>query len=56
MEKGWQQVVAVLGIVMSGAAYIPIDPGIPQKRQWSLLQQAQVDLVVTQDPIEKNLS
>ncbi|HBL28879.1 MAG TPA: hypothetical protein DD490_18755, partial [Acidobacteria bacterium] len=26
MSKGWEQVVAVLGILRSGAAYLPIDP------------------------------
>ena len=56
MEKGWQQVVAVLGILMSGAPYVPIDPELPQQRQWSLLAQAQVDLVVTQESLSRNLS
>ncbi|MEO0967771.1 MAG: amino acid adenylation domain-containing protein [Cyanobacteria bacterium J06639_18] len=56
MEKGWRQVVAVLGILMSGAAYLPIDPALPQERQWYLLQQGQVKLVVTQSDLEKNLS
>ncbi|NES40705.1 polyketide synthase, partial [Moorena sp. SIO2C4] len=48
MEKGWEQVVAVLGILMSGGAYLPIDPGLPQERQWYLLEQAQVTQVLTQ--------
>ncbi len=26
MEKGWEQVVATLGILQSGAAYLPLDP------------------------------
>ena len=56
MEKGWQQVVAVLGILMSGAPYVPIDPKLPQQRQWSLLAQAHVDLVVTQESLSRNLS
>jgi amino acid adenylation domain-containing protein len=47
MESGWEQVVAVLGILMSGAAYMPIDPGLPTQRRWHLLEQGQVKLVVT---------
>ena len=56
MEKGWEQIVAVLGILMSGAAYLPIDPNQPQERQWYLLEQAEVNLVVTQPHLETNLS
>ncbi|MEL6779898.1 MAG: amino acid adenylation domain-containing protein, partial [Cyanobacteria bacterium J06597_16] len=29
MEKGWQQVIAVLGVLSAGAAYVPIDPALP---------------------------
>ena len=32
MEKGWEQVVAVLGILDAGAAYLPIDAGLPGER------------------------
>ncbi|GAA6615386.1 amino acid adenylation domain-containing protein [Scytonema sp. NUACC26] len=56
MDKGWEQVVAVLGILMSGAAYVPIDPSLPQQRQWYLLAQGQVKLVVIQPDLESNLS
>ncbi len=56
MEKGWEQVVAVLGILMSGAAYLPIDPNLPQERQWYLLEQGKVKLVVTQPHLESNFS
>ncbi|MEM7552754.1 MAG: amino acid adenylation domain-containing protein, partial [Cyanobacteria bacterium P01_A01_bin.84] len=37
MEKGWEQIVAVLGILISGAAYLPISPEFPQERQQYLL-------------------
>ena len=55
MEKGWEQVVAVLGILISGAAYLPVDPTLPEERQQYLLQQGQVKLVVTQSHLESNL-
>jgi non-ribosomal peptide synthetase component F len=29
MDKGWEQVVATLGVLYAGAAYVPIDPGLP---------------------------
>ena len=56
MDKGWEQIVAVLGILMSGAAYLPIDPELPQERQWHLFAQGQVKLVVTQPHLNRNLS
>jgi pyochelin synthetase len=55
MEKGWEQVVAVLGILQSGAAYVPIDPTLPKERLWHLLDQAQSNLVVTQPNIDRTV-
>ena len=56
MEKGWEQVVGVLGILMSGGAYLPIDPSLPPQRQHYLLSQGQVKLVVTQCHLEPDIS
>ncbi|WP_099071360.1 non-ribosomal peptide synthetase [Nostoc linckia] len=55
MEKGWEQVVAVLGILIAGAAYLPIDPELPAERQWYLLTQGQVKLIVTQPHLQLSL-
>jgi pyochelin synthetase len=48
MRKGWEQVVAVLGTLMAGAAYVPIDADLPVARQQELLAQAGVRRVLTQ--------
>ena len=56
MEKGWEQVVGVLAILMAGSAYLPIDPALPQERFWQLLKQSEVHLVLTQSWINKNLT
>ncbi|MEM8720135.1 MAG: amino acid adenylation domain-containing protein [Cyanobacteria bacterium P01_G01_bin.39] len=53
MSKGWEQVVGVLGILISGAAYLPVDPTLPQERQQYLLEQGQVKLVVTQSHLDQ---
>src|SRR5262249_48998392 len=53
MEKGWEQVVAVLGTLTSGAAYVPIDPALPQRRLHSILENAEVELVLTQADVER---
>jgi amino acid adenylation domain-containing protein len=49
MEKCWQQVVAVLGILKSGAAYIPVDALLPQKRIDTLLEESEARIVLLAD-------
>jgi len=55
MEKGWEQVVAVYGILLSGGAYLPIDPKLPQERLWHLLADGRVKYVLTQSYLDKIL-
>lgn len=47
MSKGWEQIVAVLGILMSGAAYLPLDPNLPLERMEFLLRQSKVKIGLT---------
>ncbi len=49
MEKGWEQVVAVLGILKAGAAYLPIDAGLPAERVKKLLRHGDVTIALTQN-------
>ena len=56
MEKGWEQIVAVLGIHFAGAAYLPIDPELPAERQRYLLEHAKVKVVLTQPAVQNGLS
>ena len=51
MEKGWEQCVAVLGILAAGAAYLPIDPELPDERIRFLLDHGQVRAVLTQSRV-----
>lgn len=46
MDKGWEQVVAVLGILYAGGAYLPLDAALPQPRLAQLLEQAGVAVAV----------
>jgi amino acid adenylation domain-containing protein len=52
MEKGWEQVVAVLGVLKAGAAYLPIDPSYPKERIANLINDSadieQQHIVLTQ--------
>lgn len=56
MEKGWEQVVAVLGILQAGGAYLPIDPNLPAERLNFLLEYGQVELVLTQSWIDEKIA
>ena len=49
MEKGWQQVIAVIGIMMSGRAYLPISLPFPKDRCKIILEKCNIDTVVTQE-------
>ncbi|MEH2238954.1 amino acid adenylation domain-containing protein [Nostoc sp.] len=55
MEKGWEQIVATLSILACGAAYLPIDPGLPTQRRWHLLQEAEVQVIITQSCLDSAL-
>ena len=55
MERGWEQVVAVLAIVEAGAAYLPVDPELPAERREHLLRRGEVEVVLTQSWVEERL-
>ncbi|NEQ79122.1 MAG: amino acid adenylation domain-containing protein [Moorea sp. SIO2I5] len=55
MDKGWEQVVAALGILASGAAYVPIAPELPTERRWHLLEEGKVEWVITQSKLNTSL-
>ena len=55
LDKGWQQVVATLGVLLAGAAYLPIDPGLPAARRELLLEQGEVRMAVTDPDLDRSL-
>ncbi|HZB94544.1 MAG TPA: amino acid adenylation domain-containing protein, partial [Herpetosiphonaceae bacterium] len=55
MHKGWEQVVAVLGVLSAGAAYLPLDPALPPERLQALLAHAECSLVLTQPELDAHL-
>ncbi len=48
VDRGWEQIAAIVGILKSGAGYVPIDPTWPAERIGNILGQAKVDIVLTQ--------
>ncbi|MEM7125055.1 MAG: amino acid adenylation domain-containing protein [Chloroflexota bacterium] len=56
MEKGWEQIVSVFGTLMAGGAYVPIDPTLPTGRQHYIIEQGEVNYVLTQSWLEGALT
>ncbi len=55
MDKGWEQIPAVLGVLYSGAAYLPVDPTVPKERLRHLLKDGDVRVVLTQSWLNQKL-
>ncbi|MDF2988060.1 MAG: amino acid adenylation domain protein [Eubacterium sp.] len=55
MEKGWEQIAAVYGILRSGAAYLPIAADLPLERVEYLLKNSEVSLILTQKHTDKRI-
>ncbi|MDI4663604.1 amino acid adenylation domain-containing protein, partial [Xanthobacter autotrophicus] len=52
MRKDWEQVAAVLGILMAGAAYLPVDPDLPSERRAYLLNHCDVTTALSQSAVD----
>lgn len=55
MDKGWEQVAAMLGVLHGACAYLPIDASLPPDRRRRLLELAQVRTVITQAALRQRL-
>lgn len=53
--KGWEQVAGVMGILMSGAAYLPIDSSLPKERIQLLLEQSKAKAIVVHPGCKKRI-
>jgi len=49
MDKSYYQIIAVLGVLMSGSAYLPLDPTFPFNRIKSILNQSGSKIIITED-------
>lgn len=51
MPKGWRQVAAVIGVLLAGGAYLPIDPTLPEARRNHLVARGEASVVLTLDAL-----
>ena len=55
LDKGWSQVVATLGILTAGAAYVPIDPDLPSDRALHILTTTNAQCIITTAKLANNI-
>ncbi|MBD2339090.1 amino acid adenylation domain-containing protein [Calothrix sp. FACHB-156] len=48
VERSVEMVVGLLGILKAGGAYLPLDPEYPRERLAFMMQDAQIDMLLTQ--------
>lgn len=51
MTRSIEMVVALLGVLKAGGAYLPLDPSNPRERLAAVLDEAQVSIVLTQEQL-----
>ena len=51
-----EMIVAFLGVLKAGAAYVPIDPNYPESRRQYILADAQVEILLTQTALLTQLA
>ncbi|MEV0381245.1 amino acid adenylation domain-containing protein [Nonomuraea sp. NPDC050643] len=52
MERGWEQVVAVLAVGKAGAAYLPVDADLPDQRRFELMARGECRVALTQPRLD----
>jgi amino acid adenylation domain-containing protein len=55
LERSLEMMVAILGVLKAGGAYIPLDPAYPQQRLSSMLEDAQIEVLLTQQQLVDKL-
>ena len=52
-ERSLETIVGLLGILKSGGAYVPLDPTYPLERLTFMIEDAQVEILLTQEKVRK---
>jgi amino acid adenylation domain-containing protein len=55
LERSLEQLIAVLGVLKSGAAYVPLDPNYPAQRIEYVLEDAQIERVLVRSELMDRL-
>ncbi len=55
MDRSIETVAAILGVLKSGAAYVPLDPEYPEGRIAFMIEDAQMPCILTRDSLKERL-
>ena len=55
-ERSPETLVGLLGILKAGAAYVPLDPSYPEARLRSIIHDAQIEVIVTQEHLADQIT
>ncbi|MDT3495733.1 amino acid adenylation domain-containing protein [Bacillus toyonensis] len=53
VERSLEMIVGILGILKAGGAYVPLDPTYPEQRLQYILEDASIQLFVTQESLKE---
>ena len=56
LERSVEMIIAVLGVMKSGAAYIPLDPNYPEERLLYIMEDSKATFLITQTAIFQRVS
>lgn len=55
LERSQDMIVSIWGVLKAGGAYVPLDPNYPEKRLQTILGEADLNLVLTQNSTRSRL-
>ena len=55
-ERSLDTAIAILGILQAGGAFVPIDPAYPQARLTSILEDTNIQLILTQSHLAADIT
>ena len=55
LERSWEIVVGILGVLKAGGAYVPMDPAYPKERLAFMLEDSDIQVLLTQERVISHL-
>jgi amino acid adenylation domain-containing protein len=55
LERSIDMIVSILGIIKAGGAYVPFDPIYPVERIKYIIEDASIDIIITEEALKDNL-